>query len=270
MRSKEYVHGYSDRETQRLLEQSEILEGLLHSGFAYPEQCSLLEAGCGVGAQTALLAESNPLISITSCDISKVSIEKAAHLTAHRGIKNVRFCQADVHDLPFDRETFDCIFVCFVLEHLHDPVRALVHLKTLLKSGGTIVVIEGDHGSCFWYPETRESRLAWHAMIDAQFALDHNPLIGRQLYPLLKQAGFEVKSVEPKWVYTDSKNPVLAGGVLNKIIVPMVVTAERHVLETKKLDSPTWKRGVEDLTRIGSEPDGTFFYTWFKGIADKP
>jgi hypothetical protein len=31
-----YVHGYSDRETQRLYEQAEILEDILHSDTAFP------------------------------------------------------------------------------------------------------------------------------------------------------------------------------------------------------------------------------------------
>jgi ubiquinone/menaquinone biosynthesis C-methylase UbiE len=185
-------------------------------------------------------------------------------------MQNVRFLQADVYDLPFSPGVFDCVFVCFILEHLRDPVAALLSLKSLLKSGGSIVAIEGDHGSCFWHPNTRESRQVWHAMIDAQFALGHNPLIGRELYPLLKRAGFEVKSVVPKWVYTDSANPALADGVLNKIIVPMVGTAMESVLKTKKLKRKTWEQGVRDLTRIGCDTEGTFFYTWFKGIAVKP
>jgi ubiquinone/menaquinone biosynthesis C-methylase UbiE len=264
-----YLHGYSERETRRLLEQSEILEELLHSDFCYPDGCSLLEVGCGVGAQTVLLAEGYPRMSITSFDISKTSLDKAGQLIARRGIKNVRFCQSDIFAPSFGAGIFDCIFVCFVLEHLHDPVRALVCLKSLLKPGGTIIVIEGDHGSCFWSPETRESRQVWQAMIDAQFALGHNPLIGRQLYPLLREAGFEVKSVVPKWVYTDNNNPVLADGVLNKIIVPMVETARECVLQTKKLDRKTWELGVRDLICVGREPDGTFFYTWFKGIGIK-
>ena len=45
-----YVHGYTTRETQRLLEQSLILEELLHNGTSYQEGEKVLEAGCGVGA----------------------------------------------------------------------------------------------------------------------------------------------------------------------------------------------------------------------------
>ena len=38
--------------------------------------------------------------------------------------------------LPFDAESFDHVFVCFVLEHLADPVAALARLRRLLRPGG--------------------------------------------------------------------------------------------------------------------------------------
>ena len=35
------------------------------------------------------------------------------------------FLQADIFDLPFAPDSFDHVFVCFVLEHLPRPVEAL-------------------------------------------------------------------------------------------------------------------------------------------------
>jgi SAM-dependent methyltransferase len=87
-------------------------------------------------------------------------------LTIVAGFDNVTFRREDISWLSFADETFDHIFVCFVLEHLDDPVAALVELKRVLKTGGTITVIEGDHGSCFWHPETPESIAAWNGLID--------------------------------------------------------------------------------------------------------
>ena len=49
--------------------------------------------------------------------------------------------------MPFAPASFDHVFVCFVLEHLSRPAEALSSLKTVLKPGGSITVIEGDHGS---------------------------------------------------------------------------------------------------------------------------
>ncbi len=264
-----YVHGYSPRETQRLREQSGILEDLLHSGTEYPAGCRVLEAGCGVGGQTAVLARRNPGAQFVSVDISAASIEEAKKDPTLRGFDNVRFQVADIMALPFEEETFDHVFVCFVLEHLDDPLGALGELKRVLKRGGSITVIEGDHGSCFWHPETAESLKVWRSLITVQGLLGHDPLIGRGLYPLLLEAGFKVKDVAPRWVYADGRNPELLDGVVNKIIVPMVETARERAIELGIVDRAAWQKGIADLERSGRPQDGTFFYTWFKGVGVK-
>jgi len=45
----------------------------------------------------------------------------------------------------------------------------------------------------------------------------------------------------------------------------MVFSAEKHVLENGITDKATWKRGLDDLSRVAEDEKGTFFYTWFKG-----
>ena len=52
------------------------------------------------------------------------------------------------------------MFVCFVLEHLRDPVSALFRLKALLKPGGSVTAIEGDHGSAYFHPDSADARRA--------------------------------------------------------------------------------------------------------------
>ena len=75
-------------------------------------------------------------------------------MAADKGFSNVVFQQEDINELPFQPESFDHVFVCFVLEHLSDPGLVLQKLTGLLKTGGTLTLIEGDHGSGFWTPET--------------------------------------------------------------------------------------------------------------------
>ena len=64
--TKAYVHGYDPRENVRLQDQAATLVDLLHSDAAYPAGSRVLEAGCGVGAQTATLAANSPGASIVS------------------------------------------------------------------------------------------------------------------------------------------------------------------------------------------------------------
>jgi ubiquinone/menaquinone biosynthesis C-methylase UbiE len=265
-----YVHGYTSRETQRLLEQSLILEDLLHTGTSYVKGEKVLEAGCGVGAQTRILARRNPAAIFECIDISKESIEQARGVAGEEGIENVCFEQADLYSLSYKPDSFDHVFVCFVLEHLPDPAIALKIFKRILKPGGSITLIEGDHGSGFWTPETARSRLAWKGLVDSQLELGHDPNIGRRVYPLLKNAGFVIRDVSPRWVYADQSNSVLLNGVINQIIAPMVYSAEKQVLGSAYLQQEDWERGLADIREVARHPEGTFFYTWFKGVGVKP
>jgi len=58
--SETYAHGYHPRENERLQDQAGTLIDLLHSDTSYPPGSVVLEAGCGVGAQTVTLARRSP------------------------------------------------------------------------------------------------------------------------------------------------------------------------------------------------------------------
>ena len=81
---KAYVHGYDHRENMRLQDQASTLVELLHSDTSYPAGSRVLEAGCGVGAQTVTLASNSPNALITSVDISEVSVAEAKRRAADR------------------------------------------------------------------------------------------------------------------------------------------------------------------------------------------
>ena len=127
---------------------------------------------------------------------------------AHAGLTNVEFRRADIFDLPFARETFDHVFVCFVLEHLAQPLDALANLSDVLKPGGTITVIEGDHGSAYFHPDSAAAQAAIRCQIELQRGAGGNALIGRQVYPLLIEAGFDEVGVSPRMVYVDGAVPI--------------------------------------------------------------
>jgi ubiquinone/menaquinone biosynthesis C-methylase UbiE len=265
---EDYVHGYSEREALRLVDQGKTLAPLMHHDTCYPDGSKVLEVGCGVGAQTITLAKNSPQAEITSVDISEPSLNHAKNLIEKEGISNVDFQVADIMNLPFEDETFDYVFICFVLEHLPDPVGALLSLKRVLKKGGSITVIEGDHGSCYFHPETKEAVKVWECLIKVQTDLNCNPLMGRELYPLLIEAGFEDVQIDPRIVYVDSSKPELVDGFIEKTIIAMVEGVKDQSIESDLIDLATWEKGIEDLY-MSAEPSGTFFYNFFKGIARK-
>jgi len=160
-----YVHGYSQREAERLLDQGRTLTELLHHDTRYPAGSRVLEAGCGVGAQTVTLAKQSPGAEFTGIDCSDASLAEAEKRVRAAGVTNGTFRKADIFNLPFETASFDHIFVCFVLEHLTDPAGALAALKRVLRHGGTITVIEGDHGSTFFHPDSPYARKAIDCLV---------------------------------------------------------------------------------------------------------
>lgn len=268
MTTNDYVHGYSGREAERLSDQANCLVELLHGDTFYPAESKVMEAGCGVGAQTITIAAKSPHANFVSIDVSRESLSHAKTLIEKKGITNVEFQQADIFNLPFKEESFDHIFVCFVLEHLANPRDALVNLRRVLRTGGSITIIEGDHGSAYFHPDSEYARQAIQCLIDLQAQAGGNSIIGRQLYPLVTSCGFKNVHVSPRVVYADASRPEMVEDFTRKTFTAMVEGVERQVIGSNMVDPETWKKGINDLYRT-AENDGTFNYTFFKAVGIK-
>ncbi len=184
-----YVHGHRRCEQERLDDQAGALAELLHAGTAYPPGSAVLEVGCGVGSQTVTLARRSPNARFASVDVSADSVRLARRRVAAAGLTNVGLYQADLFALPFRPTSFDHAFICFVLEHLSRPREALEIVRGLLRPGGTVTVVEGDHGSAFCHPDSEAARVAIACQVELQRRAGGDALIGRRLYPLLADAG---------------------------------------------------------------------------------
>jgi ubiquinone/menaquinone biosynthesis C-methylase UbiE len=233
-----YIHGYRTAENARLHDQAGTLSELLHSDTGFPPGSAVLEVGCGVGAQTVAVAERSPGAALTAIDLSAESLAAARKRAHDAGLRDVAFAQADVYTLPrpdgpLAAATFDHVFVCFLLEHLPRPVDALRRLRTMLRPGGTITVIEGDHGSTYFHPDSPAARDV---------------------------------SVSPRMVYVDASRPELADGFIRKTFTAMIAGIREPALAAGLIAADRFDAGIADLLRT-AEPDGVFCYTFFKATA---
>jgi SAM-dependent methyltransferase len=264
-----YVHGYQARESDRLFDQAGALLALLHGDTRYPPGARVLEAGCGVGAQTVTLAACSPQARITSIDISEQSLAQARERVTAAGLANVEFARADIFAAPFEPGSFDHAFVCFVLEHLADPEWALAILLGLVKPGGTITVIEGDHGSVSFHPESAAARAAIDCLVALQARAGGDALIGRRLYPLLVRAGLQDVAVRPLPVYVDASRPELVEGFTRRTFTAMVQGARADAIAAGLIEPDAFDAGIRDLHRTAAD-DGIFYYSFFKAVGRVP
>jgi hypothetical protein len=129
-------------------------------------------------------------------------------------------------------------------------------------------VIEGDHGSTYFYPESFSARKTIQCLVDIQAEMGGNSLIGRQLYPLLKKSNYDNVHVSPGMIYVDSSKPYLVEGFTKNTFIAMVKGVKEQAIRFGLMEETSWDQGISDLYRTTGE-DGTFIYTFFKGKALK-
>lgn len=263
-----YVHGYTQKEATRLKDQAITLDEIIHFDSVWPVGSKILEAGCGVGAQTKIIAPKNYGSKFTSIDISNESVALAKVQADVLNLNNVQVEQGDIFNLKFEDEYFDHVFVCFVLEHLSNPELALKELKRVLKPGGSIMIIEGDHGSTYFHPDSKAAHKAIQCQVELQRRNGGNANIGRELYPIIEKAGFKSIKVSPRQVYVDDSKPDLVEGFTRNTFTAMIEGVYDLSISNGLINEEEMAKGIEDLYKT-SEGGGTFCYTFFKGLAIK-
>ncbi|MFE0370679.1 methyltransferase domain-containing protein [Streptomyces tendae] len=271
---EQYVHGYRSEESTRLADQADALVELLHGDTRFKPGERVLEVGCGVGAQTVTLASRSPEATFVSADIAPESLKTASRRVAAAGLANVEFVEKDVYALPereggFGEGSFDHVFVCFLLEHLPATVDALRRLRRLVRPGGTITVVEGDHGSTYFHPDDEAARAAIACQVTLQRHAGGDALIGRRLFPLLHEAEWSDIAVTPRTVYVDGSRTDLAESFTRRTFTAMISGVREPAVAAGLIDPDTFDAGIAALRRT-AEPDGVFCYTFFKAVAHRP
>jgi 2-polyprenyl-3-methyl-5-hydroxy-6-metoxy-1,4-benzoquinol methylase len=98
----------------------------------------ILDAGCGTGYTSLVLAEANPEAKIIGIDLSEESVKLAHTRLQYHGFKNVEFLALSIEDLPKIGQEFDYINCDEVLYLLPDPVVGLQAMASVLKPEGII------------------------------------------------------------------------------------------------------------------------------------
>ena len=263
---RKYTHGYSRKESVRLNDQASSIAEVLHWDSDWPTGSLILEAGCGVGAQTSVIAARNPESAFVSVDLSAPSLAEAKAMAEEHDLLNVRFERADVRKLTYPDGHFDHVFVCFLLEHLSDPAAVLLELQRALRPGGTMTVIEGDHGSTYFHPSSIAAYQAIQAQVTLQQQNGGDANIGRKLYPMLVDSGLVDVKVSPRLVYVDDSKPELLNGFIKNTFTAMIKGISEEAIAHKIIDQKTIQQGIADLLRT-AQGGGTFCYTFFKAVA---
>ncbi len=103
-----------------------------------------LDAGCGIGSHTMLLAEAvGPAGHVTGLDLSSAFLVHARETAKRSGLsERVSFREGDVNKLPFDHDTFDWVWSVDCVGYAPgEPVTLLKELARVVKPGGSVAIL---------------------------------------------------------------------------------------------------------------------------------
>jgi ubiquinone/menaquinone biosynthesis C-methylase UbiE len=154
------------------------------------------DLGCGIGATTCMLAEMvAPSGLVTGIDVSPTQLEQCRNLCKAKKIANATFMEASATATGLPRKSFDPVYCRFLLLHLVDPAACLHEMREILKTGGVLVVEDGDLTSAGSTPAC-----SLHAFADLFGRLGPtrglNYAVSRNLYHLVQAAGFPQPEIE--------------------------------------------------------------------------
>lgn len=256
-----YLHGYSEEEQNRLYQQARFLEQKIYERVEYPKGARILEVGCGVGAQTQILLERFPTLSIVGVDASPVQLERAKkHLPEALKTKRVEFLQGNAERLPFTNDTFDGAFICWLLEHVSDPLAILQETKRLLKSGGILYCTEVMNATFFVHPYSPATLQYWFAFNDHQWNLGGDPFVGAKLGNYLFKAGFQNVVTEVQSHHFDSRMPKRRAQMF-EYWKQLLMSGTPSLLEAGKVTQELVDQMGAELEKLKADPDSVFFYS---------
>jgi ubiquinone/menaquinone biosynthesis C-methylase UbiE len=258
----DYVHGYGTREQQRLVEQAEHWRHrLIADGTELAPGTRLLDVGCGVGAVLVVLGQEFPGVRLSGVDIEPAQLAFARGLLERSGV-DATLEQADALALPFEDESFDHVWMMWLLEHIRDAPAALREASRVLVPGGVITVIEVDYSTCRVEPSTPEVEALLRAMVRGMAASGWSDA-GTRLPGWLREAGFrEVDEGERSFWWRDAD---LASQ--SRYAADVIESALDALVQLPGTNEEELRAGLEDLRRLPELPGGGLGYVMHKSTA---
>jgi SAM-dependent methyltransferase len=168
---------------------------------------SLLDVGCGPGTITADLALLVAPGEVVGLDAAAEVVDQARARAEGLGVANLRFEVGDLFALGYPDASFDVVHLHQVLQHVREPVAALVELRRVLRPDGVLAARDSDYAAFSWAPADPlldRWRELYFAVTEHN---GHDARIGPRLLEHAHAAGFgDVTVSSSTWTYADPES----------------------------------------------------------------
>ena len=269
---EQYIHGFSASEQLRLVEQAAALAPAVFSGLNLEAFSTLLEVGCGVGAQTKHLLDYWPHLRITSIDRNSSHLTSAAqYLSNEIASGRVALKNVNAEDLPFHSDSFDVVLTIWVLEHASHPRRILEEALRVLRPGGLLILNEVDNETFGFTPANRTIHDWWQKFNTFQRSGGADPFIGQRLRDLAIAVGFEDIVAEPLYLVSSQREPNRRLSLL-RYLRDLLLSGTEAMKKAGLVDDLEEERLRKEFSLLESQPETDFQYSALrlKAIKSRP
>lgn len=263
-----YLHGFDPDEQERLYRQAEFMEQLIYRDIDFSECTHILEVGCGVGAQTAILLRRFPHLKITAVDASETQLARAKdhldQLPYARG--RYAFQKMDAQALTFTGRSFDGAFLCWVLEHVPDPGQVLSEVRRTLQPGSKVAVTEVMNQAFFLDPYSPNVWKYWMAFNDYQLDNRGDPFVGAKLGNLMSSVGYGRVETTIKHVHLDNRRPEKRRQMIEDRR-QLLLSAAEQLIKSDYVDEETVRAATKELEVVQHNPNAVIMDAFMQAFA---
>lgn len=165
--------------------------------FGLEDGMSVLEPGSGPGFITEQLLNLFPTSPITCIEVNPSLLAQAEQHLRDKANQRVRLIEGSVMDMRLEANQFDWAYARYLFQHLPNPFGAAKEIWRVLKPGGKLVIHDiDDELFGIFEPPLPGVSLIIEKFGEAQAARGGNRHIGRHLWHMLEEAGFQNMDLE--------------------------------------------------------------------------
>lgn len=263
-----YLHGFSTNEQERLRKQAQFGEYTVFQNINLSDVQDLLEVGCGVGAQSEIILRRFPKLKLTGIDLSKKQLA-----TARENLSKIPYAK-DRYDIQemnaaamrFAANSFDGAFLCWILEHVPEPVRVLSEVRRVLRPGSVVYITEVMNSSFFLNPYSPNTWKYWMAFNEYQMDKSGDPFVGAKLGNFLAQSGYKDIQTEIKTWFLDSRYPQARKDCID-YWTELLLSASEQLLADNYVSTEVVDGMKQEMASVSSDPNAVFFYSFVQARA---
>jgi ubiquinone/menaquinone biosynthesis C-methylase UbiE len=193
----------------------------------------VLDVGCGTGAISKGIAKYVGTTGhVTGIDNTEKFI--ASGKETYQDVSNLDLIHADLFSFATDKK-FDLIVAARVLQWLNNPLEALMKMKSMLKPGGQISILDYNHEAIAWRPAPPASMQKFYAaFLKWRANAGMNNRIADDLASYFHQAGLHsIEVIESNELYKKGETSKLA--IWSKVAGLTQIVEEGYIKEAERL-----------------------------------